>query len=598
MLRADETYRALGGDLELWAEATHVVRTWAVLAEDKVSTIHTALAVTLVLDRNLLRPLWLRKEWALAAHGWEGLTPLAVHRLLVDHDLHAINHNGDCDVLAFAALGTTEAEFLLEVETHCLLAGLLLATTLHCLALKDQSVDLLLHLKPLFLPLSCALRVQHTGTSSILLDTQVQWLVLALSEGGLPVPGNHLRSVDLWTSQGGSTTFHHAHQFSHGHVWHILLGLSWSFLALGDGSHGVNVAHGLSDLGSEIKLLLNTTKHLLLNSTLTDNLVDSDRLSLTNTVAASLGLDGDLWVPIGIKEDHVGCGGESDTQSTSSGRQQHDLGAAVLILKQAHGQVSASRADRTINTSSLELRSVSTALVEEVRNKIQHHGEATEDDDFLGLFDDQLVDDLLEDNELARRIDEMLSVVALLRWLMNQVRMTTDLAQLHHEVHELHPSTLTLGSCDVGSLFLKRLLNNCALRLRNVLVGPVLEISNCLDCLLNFVVGLDQTLLLGFLFAEQFVQETVLNLGDKSLIPEALHWSQRNIEENIGLFWELEVYACVLLHLATHNELEQAFRVIQYGSLQLASGEIEGFFEEGLRVGCEDFWVQPLEKSP
>ena len=71
MLRANETHRALGGDLELWAEAIHVVRTWAVLAEDEVPTIHAALAVTLVLHRNLLRPLWRRKAWVLAAHSWE-----------------------------------------------------------------------------------------------------------------------------------------------------------------------------------------------------------------------------------------------------------------------------------------------------------------------------------------------------------------------------------------------------------------------------------------------------------------------------------------------------------------------------------------------
>ena len=87
----------------------------------------------------------------------------------------------------------------------------------------------------------------------------------------------------------------------------------------------MHALHRLCDLCRQIKLLANTTHHLLFDGTLGTELIYGHLLCLSNAMSSSFSLKCNLRIPIFVKENDVLGAREIDTQATCPCRQKHDL---------------------------------------------------------------------------------------------------------------------------------------------------------------------------------------------------------------------------------------------------------------------------------
>ena len=123
------------------------------------------------------------------------------------------------------------------------------------------------------------------------------------------------------------------------------------------------------------------------------DLVNRDFLGLTDTVRSRLSLDGDLRVPVLIKEDKVCSSSEVDAKTTSPRGDEHDLESRIGIIEHANAQVPASASSLAIKAQIVEQSRIVGSLHEcqKLFNHVQCPRVAGKDQYLFALLDHELL---------------------------------------------------------------------------------------------------------------------------------------------------------------------------------------------------------------
>ena len=111
---------------------------------------------------------------------------------------------------------------------------------------------------------------------------------------------------------------------------------------------------------------------------------------------------------------------EDSYQATGPCRYQHNPILGVFPVKHAYTKVPPGTGSTSVEPHILEFLSATTAQLQEVLTAVQHTSKTGENEDFLLLFHDQLFDDLVEYDELSRRVNHMFANIIGIRLGMRE----------------------------------------------------------------------------------------------------------------------------------------------------------------------------------
>ena len=190
----------------------------------------------------------------------------------------------------------------------------------------------------------------------------------------------------------------------------------------------------LHDQVINLKLPGSTLDNFFFHRFFCDEPINNDFPFLADTVRPVDGLQVHLRIPIRIEnDDDVGLM-EVDANTAGPRREYEDLLLALGILEVINAEVALVRRRLPVD-STIPIASNPQHVVKNV-HELRHLAE----DEYLAVFADQLRDQVVEDFELHRGVDNVVSINE--RWaglhILEQVRMIAYLLELHQNIQQLN----------------------------------------------------------------------------------------------------------------------------------------------------------------
>lgn len=184
----------------------------------------------------------------------------------------------------------------------------------------------------------------------------------------------------------------------------------------------------------DLKLPGSTFNNFFFHRFFCDEPIDNDFPFLADTMRPVNGLQVHLRVPIRIEYDNDVGLMEVDANTARPRRQNEDLFLAIWILKIINTEVTLVCRRLPVN-STIPIATNSKHVIKNI-HELRHLTE----DEYLAILADQLRDQVVEDFEFHRGVDNVVSIKE--RWpglhILKQVRMITYLLKLHQNIQQLN----------------------------------------------------------------------------------------------------------------------------------------------------------------
>ena len=210
----------------------------------------------------------------------------------------------------------------------------------------------------------------------------------------------------------------------------------------------VVVAAVANDRLLESKLLIGSIEQVHLVRLARHQAVDAHQLGLSDAMAARLGLQVVLRVPVGVVDDDGVGRRQVDADAARARAEEEEEGGRAFRTEAVDGLLPFVTGDRAIEPLVLEAAQLDVLL-----DEVQEHRELREDEDAVALLL-QVRQQLVQEEHLAGGGDEVgepCGVIGIVEALglhdaLDQERMVAAVAQLHRDVVERGPRAARLGA--------------------------------------------------------------------------------------------------------------------------------------------------------